>query len=386
MGARTVSAVALAFLAANGLMVLFLVAFPSAIDELQHLSYIRWEEAHPSLFPRYEALRTLAPDLVHWDGAGRLSHPSIYYLAMAVFDRAFHSVVALRLANLALALAGATILLRAGFEAIADEGQRAVYFVLVVLFPKTGLVAGMINNDNVALVAVALGFLGMVRRQRWLVALGLALAGWTKLTALLMLGFGFVFTELLERPRLRREHLVVLLGATAGLIPSIVNLARYGELVWRSPARPVPLEPLSSVSFVGRAIRQLGESWSALEPSNAFAELGLIVMLAVGVVACVKGWQRWPVAVGLMLATIPVLVLQFWFLRDTAVRNNFVDQFNSRYYYGVWPGFALGAAQLWGDYRGPVKTALTIAIGFFLFMGSAMACIGMVILTGGSLH
>jgi hypothetical protein len=380
------------FLAVNGLVSMAFSAFPSPIDELQHLSYIRWEEAHPTLFPRYETMRTLAPDLIHWGGPAWTTHPSLYYLLLAPLDAVFRSVAVLRLANLALALLGAALMLRAGFEVITDQGQRAIYSAIVVLFPKTGIVAGLINNDNLALVAVGVGLLGLVRwRERpngWLLAAAFMLAGWTKLTALLMLVFGFAFVDVLSgRWRNWREHLPVILGATAGAIPSLVNLARYGAPVWRSPPpHAIPSGPnLDAALFLEGAAHRLAATWAAVEPSNPIAVLGLILILIVGAAACVKGWRRWPVAVGVMLALVPALALQLWFLWDTASHEGYLDQVNARYYYGVWPGFALGTALLWGLGRGPVRSVLTVVIGVCLLLSSALIDVPLLVARGGSL-
>ncbi|MGH7011824.1 MAG: hypothetical protein ACREEX_13405, partial [Caulobacteraceae bacterium] len=57
---------ALAWHLFGALLVARLIAFPSTLDEIEHLSFIRWMERAPSLLPHYERMRILAPDLAHW--------------------------------------------------------------------------------------------------------------------------------------------------------------------------------------------------------------------------------------------------------------------------------------------------------------------------------
>ncbi len=81
----------------------------------------------------------------------------------------------------------------------------ALYAAMVVMFPKLAVVGGMVNNDNLGVLATGIAIFGLVRWQGTtdrcaaaLVALGMALAGWTKLTVLLMVGIALFAAEVLR--------------------------------------------------------------------------------------------------------------------------------------------------------------------------------------------
>src|SRR5580704_17139250 len=97
---------ALSFHAASGPISALMGVFPTTLDELEHLSYIRSMEQAPRLVPRYEDLRVLAPVGGHFTSAvNYLNHPSPYYLLMGLVDRAVGgSILGLRLADLGLSL------------------------------------------------------------------------------------------------------------------------------------------------------------------------------------------------------------------------------------------------------------------------------------------
>jgi uncharacterized membrane protein YhaH (DUF805 family) len=378
----------------NGLVSALMGAFPASLDELQHFSLIRTLEASPRLFPAYDSLRDLDPRTLQFTAqANYLNHPSPYYLLMGLVDRAAHgSVLALRLTDLGLSTLAVLIMLVAGFRALAGWKERALFALLLVLFPKLGAVAGLINNDNAALLATAIAFLGLVEWQRrpsaatgLLLAAGLALCGWTKLTVFLMAGFAVVIAEALRVARSRRAPLVAY-GALAagfgiGAAPTLLNLLSYGRVLHHSTAQAVPLALRVHLSFGRYAVIFMGNmvaKWAAVEPSTILQALGLALVLALAIAAIAVGSRRlrdargdrtaaaWRVAIALMAATLPVLLLHLYFGWRTYVEDGFVDMAQARYYYGVWPGFALGLALLWrvvppSGARAAV-TALTVAL------------------------
>jgi hypothetical protein len=382
-------AAAVLFHAACVALVMAAVPFPSTFDELQHLSFVRWSELHPDLFPRYEAMRVLAPDLRTWKGETILYHPAPYYLLMAALDQATHSIVALRLANAALSIGAVIALLVVGFRDLSTCAERAIYAAVLVTFPKLAVVGAMINNDNLTLCAAALGLLALMRwRDRpddWLIALALAAAGWTKLTAFLMLGFALGFLALQLGRRQPKAFLWPLAGSALGSLPYLVNLVRYGAPLWHGnalytpPAQRVALDVGGYLAFFGKGMVR---SWAALEPSNMPSLLGAAILLAAGAVLCVIRWGRASVPVALILAAVPALALHAWFGWQAFVRDGFLDAAQVRYYYAVWPGFALGAAILWRAWRGPVRTVLTTTTGALLFAGTAAFCVPAALLVG----
>jgi len=373
----------------NGLVSALMGAFPASLDELQHVSLIRTLEASPRLFPSYDSLRDIDPRTLQFTAqANYLNHPSPYYLLMGLVDRAAHgSILALRLTDLGLSMLAVLIMLVAGFRALAGWKERALFALLLVLFPKLGAVAGLINNDNAALVATAVAFLGLIEWQRkaspatgLLLAAGLVLCGWTKLTVFLMAGFAVLIAEGLRiAARGSRAPLAAygaLLGGFAvGAGPTLVNILSYGRVLHHSTAQAVPLALRVHLSFGRYATVFLGNmvaKWAAVEPSTVLQALGLAVVLTLAIAAMAVGGRRlsdtegdgtaaaWRVASGFIAATVPVLLLHLYFGWRTYVEDGFVDMAQARYYYGVWPGFALGFALLWRTATpSPARTGVT---------------------------
>ena len=392
---------ALAFHALNGGFAVLMDRFPSSLDELQHLSFIRSMEARPSLLPNYDALRTLSGSASGFtDAPNYLNHPSPYYLLMGPIDRLTGgSIVGLRLANLSLSLAAVAILLVAGFRVLKRWRERAVFAGALVLFPKLGAVAGLINNDNGAILAVAVAVLGLVawqrdpgRRSALLLAAGLALCGWTKLTVLLMVAFSVVIAEGLRLWRARKledlaAYAIVGAGFALAAIPSLSNLAAYGRLLHHTDSFTVPIAQRADLGFgqyVWLFLRYMAEKWAALEPTDLIQRLGLglVVILAAAVVSVGLRTSKsdasdteeaagWRIACGAILATLPVLAIHIYFGWRTFREDGFLEMAQMRYYYGLWPGFALGLGLLWLRFPRPAwRRPLTMVTGFLLASAS----------------
>jgi hypothetical protein len=379
---------ALVFWALCAAVVMATVPFPAALDELQHVSFIRWEALHPAAFPRYETMRVLTPDLAHWAGPTWLTHPSPYYHAFGLLDRlAGGHVLALRLTNTALSLAAIATMLRAAGPRLASDGERLVFGVVLVLFPKAEVVAGLVNNDNAALLVAALAFLGFLRWREGhgerLIGAALAAGGFVKLTVLVMLAPAFALLALLTPPRRWRDLAWPALGAALGLIPTLVNLARYGRPVWLSPVQYTPLEQRPSWSFARYALRfghGLAETWGALEPTNAVALYGAGLALGFAAFAAARPRRR-PVAAAMALAILPALAAQLTFGWRDFQAQGFIFDGTARYYYVLWPGVALGLAQLWGDARPTLaRRVLTPTIALALAAGSVPVCFALLAL------
>jgi hypothetical protein len=398
---------AMAFHLFGGLMFALVARFPSSLDELPHLSFIRWMERDPALFPHYERMRILTEDGRAWTGTGTyLNHPSPYYHLMGVIDRlSGGSVLTLRLFDLALSSVGVGLMLAAGFRLLKGWRERSVFAAVLVLFPKLGVVAGIINNDNGALIAVGLAFLALVRwherggrREAVWLAAALALAGWTKLTVLLMLGFGVAVAELLRPSLLKRlrtewaNYLILAAGGALGAVPTLVNLHRYGRALYHSTYYFTPVAdraPMTFLHYVRMFFWQLGRKWSGLEPTPALGVVGLLLVLALAVVACVRLPRdaAGRVAVGLMISLLPTLLLHLQFGWEAVREDGFLFMAQARYYYGVWPGFALGLALLWRDWRpGLARTGLTAAVLLCLLYASPVVNLALLLSAEGKLH
>ncbi len=402
-----VAAAALAFHAVNGLAAALMDAFPASLDELQHLSFARFMEQRPSLLPDYDRMTVLAGAGGPFTAAPNyLNHPSPYYLLMGLVDRlGGGSILVLRMANLALSLAAVGVLLLAGFRLLKDWRERAVFAGALVLFPKLGAVAGLINNDNAALLAVGVCLLGLIEWRRapsarsaaWLAG-GLALCGWVKLTVLLMLVFGAGATEALRLWRSRKPasplaYAILGAGLALAAIPSLANVAAYGRLLHHTSAHvvvPALRQHLEFGQYVGTFMRFMALKWAALEPTDPLQQLGLYLLLALAGLAVALGLRRavdreldeapaWDIAVGLILATLPVLVIHLYFGWRTFQEDGFLEMAQMRYYYGVWPGFALGLALLWLRFPRPAlrgaatsATAVLLASSSFIFWAGVM--------------
>jgi hypothetical protein len=409
----TTAILALAWHAVNGLVAALMGAFPATLDELQHLSFVRAMAATPQLLPRYQDLRVLDPTGGHFTGAvNYLNHPAPYYLVMGQVDRLLGgSVLGLRIANLGLSLAAVALLLAAGFRVLKGWRERAVLAAVLVLFPKLGVVAGLINNDNAALLATGVAFFGLIEWQRrpmarsaLLLAFGLALCGWAKLTALIMVGAGALIAEALrlrsggKRPDLG-AYAIVAAGCGLAALPSLANLAAYGRLLHHSNAFYAPPAQRVALTLPHYAAVFLGEmagKWPALEPGLAVQKLGLVVVLALAAIAMVftvRGagdaaaqsdeGAAWRTACGLIAATVPTVLFHFYFGWRTFLEDGFAEMAQPRYYYGVWPGFALGLALLWA--RAPAGRARGVAAAIvgLLLASSSLAVLGLAALVHG---
>ncbi len=405
----TVAILALGFHALGGLMAALMGVFPTTLDELQHLSYIRSMEQARRLFPRYEDLRVLDAGGAHFTHAvNYLNHPSPYYLFMGLVDRAVGgSILGLRLADLGLSLCAVALMLVAGFRVVTGWKERAVFAAALVLFPKLGVVAGLINNDNAALLATAVSFLGLIEWSRrpslktaLLLALGVALCGWTKLTVLLMIGFSLLFGEAfrlaVEKTRAPlAAYAIVAAGFAVAALPSLMNMLAYGRILHHTNAFYVAPALRASLSFAGYAqvfFYNMADKWAALEPSHLIQMIGLYVVLAFAAAALVFAPRKmadprtgpgWRVACAMILAVVPVLILHLYFGWRTFVEDGFIDMAQTRYYYGVWPGVALGLALMWSSaLRPPLRAPVAILTGSLL-VSSSIAALGLILLIHG---
>jgi hypothetical protein len=399
-GGLIIAAAALAFHVLGAALVADLSLFPSSLDEIQHLSYLRWMAHAPALFPHFEAIPTLDDRATHWTAAPNyLNHPSPYYLALGGLDRLLGgSVAAMRLVNIALSGLAVAIMLRAGFTVLRTPREQAVFAAFLVLFPKMGVVAGIVSNDNAALLATAVVFAGLLRwhatgrlADAALLAAGLALCGWTKFTVFLMAGFAVAIAELPRlklmavRPRLARCA-VIALGAGAGAVPTLENLARYGRPLFHPTNFFTPVAERTAVSFADYAalfFQQMAITWSAREPARPLEMAGLAGVLAILGLTVVLAARRaragepltapWIVALGFGLALPPTLALHLWFGWQAVLEDGYLTAAQARYYYGVWPGIALAAALLWREAPlRAVRPAILLTLALLLLASPAL--------------
>ena len=166
-------------------------------------------------------------------------------------------------------------------------------------------------------------------------------------------------------------YALLALGGVIGSIPTLVNFSRYGRAVYHAMSfytPPAQRIPISFPAYARLFLRQMANGWGAADPTPLMLMLGLllVLLLALGVLAI--GWRRsapddaaWRTASGLILALVPVLAIHLWFGWQAVVEDGFTGMAQARYYYGLWPGFALGFG--WLAANGPRSPARTAALG-----------------------
>lgn len=354
--------------------------FPAPIDELQHLSYVRAMARAPALFPDFAHMAAIGGE------PNYLNHPSVYYLLLSPLAHSPEGMVLrLRLANVLLSLAGVAIAMLAASR-VLSRGWLLLFGLVLVAFPKLGIVGGLVNNDNLGLIAAALLFAAVIaaeRESRWtavLAAVALALGGWTKLTVLVMLAPAAAFAVLLlwrrHSPRWRGLAVGAAIGLAIGAIPTLHSLMTTGAVIWTSPThnavppgeRPVLGFADYAVLFVG----QLGEKWGALDSPPVFALVGLLAMIAAGAWAVRRQWAKkngpaTATAAAFALALVPALAIHLYYGWRAFEAIGDLTSAQSRYYYALWPGFAL-AATLWlrEHWRKPLARAAALVAGLSL--------------------
>lgn len=330
--------------------------FPSPFDELQHYSVIRAQFERPDLAADPRDYGIVRPDaLSAWSSERNyINHPALYYLLFAPLLGLGDGPQPLRLANVALATVALALVLVAGWRRIESARGRLTFAVIAASFPKAVLVAGMINNDNLAALATALVFAGLALPggAAWLVALGLALAGWTKLTAFIALG-GTVGCYLVlggRRALWTGRTALILAGSVLGALAYAVMWWRTGALVpINTQAFAVPPEArvvLTPIGFAARFVGDLALKWPAAEASLPAALSGLLLIAQLALAAF--GARAAPAARRSILAFLAGTALLFvihlgfgW--RAFATMGDLTTP-QSRYYAVVWPGIALGGA------------------------------------------
>lgn len=370
--------------ALGGLPTLLYVPFPTAYDELQHLSFIHALRDAPTLFPHYGHYRVLTADLRGWtDALNYIAHPPLYYLLLAPFG---DHVVLLRAINLATALAGFALCADAGFRALETNGQRITYLLLLLVFSKPALIAGMINNDNLVLLETGVLFRLLVVPVRvrdaresghpdrsldsrfrgndireirgrlvnaGAVAAVLAVAGWTKFNAFVGLAMwvGLLHVAALlrrdERP-FGRTSFILLAGVICGAVPALRNLATMGTVAY-VPVEFLFVEPAArphydGLQFVAAFLGKIGV--------KIFFMDGVIdLMPAIGVLALTGAFAPFATAsrgvqepaVAAWLATLAFACLHILYGWNSFRTLGSMSDAQSRYYGMLWPGFALAA-------------------------------------------
>ena len=167
-------------------------------DEVAHVSYVAQIQHDGEAAPALPTMRLLDPRTFQFTGAANyLNHPPLYYALLAHLGPKLegdpHALLAYRLINIAIAALGFAALLGLGIAARWPRLEFYAYAVPLGCIPVLVPLAGAVNNDNLAFCGGAIALLGVWQllatgRESWLALalLGVVLAGWAKLTGLLL--------------------------------------------------------------------------------------------------------------------------------------------------------------------------------------------------------
>lgn len=334
--------------------------FPSRFDELQHLSVVRHQFENPDLFAdasRYGMVD--AKDVTRWtEGRNYINHPPLYYLLMSLYMHVSDSPFVGRLINAALAMVALILVIYAGSRLFARPLEKAIFAIIAACFPKAALVGAMVNNDNLASIAAAVVFAGLMGMGGaiWWLALGIVLAGWTKLTALLMLGTVVachrMYLILSRQVHARsRDNAILIIAAMLGALPYIVTFVNHGyllyvnEAVWFVPAHQRP--SYDFFDYLAYFLQKMVMKWSASELSLPWP-IALVTVSIPLLMSVVGLFSRSPASkiitpvIWCYLAGLTVMLLEhitFGWVAFTKIGDLTIAQ--TRYYNVVWPGFAL---------------------------------------------
>ncbi len=209
-------------------------------DEVAHVSYVAQVQRDGSWWPDLARLRLLDPKtFAPTAKANYLNHPPLYYDALAALGPrlagAPGAVIVYRLINVVLAALAVGLLMALG---LAARLELYAYCLPLLCIPVLVPLAGAVNNDNAAFLGGAMLLFGVFRfvegGRAWL-ALALAgviVAGWAKLTGLLLAGgaLAMLAAYLLWRGRLSwREAAGIAVALAVAALPYAVFAIQYGS-------------------------------------------------------------------------------------------------------------------------------------------------------------
>lgn len=335
------------------------LSFPTDYDELEHLSVARSLYESPVIFPdasRFLILR--ADDLTRFSAIKNyINHPSLYYFMLSPIEAvAGHSYLPFRLVNGLLAIVTLALILVCGCRALAGGTAQRMFALLAACFPKAPLIGAMINNDNLAAFAGALVFAGVTGAPGaiWWLSIGLVLAGWSKLTALIALGGvvalhrGWCVAQGKAR-LLEWRNLLLLLSCLLAALPYLVTLAHTGHLLYVNVERygvPAAARPvLTQGSFILFFLSALAQKWPAAEALTPFwLVLVIQATLLLLVLAGSRGRTAKPVGLIYLASAVGMIAIHMAFGWQAYRNIGDLTIAQARYYNVLWPGVAFAAA------------------------------------------
>ncbi len=341
--------------------------FPTNIDERAHYSYVVEMSERPALLPAYEGMRLWDLEAGDWsDERNYLNHPSPYYLFLAAFPR---DVATLRVVNVVISALAVGLLCIFGLRHLGDPLQHILFASAVTLCPKAQALGGLINNDNLALLAGAVVLWGLAQPRSsgsalW-IGLGFALGALSKLTAGLLLGLVAALAHVRDVASLRPRYLVVLsVFAALAVAPYLANLVEYGAPLYVNVDYHVVPEArrlaLEAPDFAVRFLTLVATTWAAFEPGMLFETATFLALLGLALIS------RNRLSIYALAAAAAVLAIHLVFQYRLHLETGHLGGANFRYYLPVWPFLALGAAtaldRLPPRLRGPTAFGLMLLL------------------------
>ena len=318
-------------------------------DQQVHLSYIVEMCRNPSLLPDFANLPVWYG--TSWDGltlylykldeaVNYLGHPPLYYLIVALTGPvrfledggAALDYLRVSLVSIAMTSCGAVLVFRMGYRYLKSRSPfvHALFAAAAATLPELGYVGGGASNDNLAFLAFAVFFTGIMRYDRedktdlktyLLLGTGFLLGSFSKMTmAMIMLVMLIVILvmSVIRTKSLKlitnRRFLITLPCYLLFLAYEIVIYRRYGgfqpSLAAIAPAfyetsvfyvAPENRVPMTFLQYLVRFAGGIGHSWSSIynDPGSAFS---------LAVHNGVFGIVYWvPVAAALAAATVQLI-------------------------------------------------------------------------------
>lgn len=283
---------------ALAILVMFVVAavvsaerkdISEGFDEVAHVSYIAHIQHTGNPWPALQEMRLLDPKTFRFtDRANYLNHAPAYYALLAAVGPRLEghpqALLAYRLIDVGIGTLGLAALLGLGLAARFSRHEFYAYAVPLACIPVLVPLAGAVNNDNLAFLGGAVAMLGLWQsvasgRHGWfaLALIGVVIAGWAKLTGLLLTAamVSCVLTYLVWRRRLPSLWLVVAACAFAlAAMPYLQFVLQYGSPTPETPAQMALLKDGAQAS-----------GWADLPRKSFPAYLGYFV------VAFVADWM-----------------------------------------------------------------------------------------------
>jgi hypothetical protein len=224
----------------------------TGFDEPAHISYVAHIQKTGDVWPALGSMRLIDPQTFRFtDERNYLNHPPIFYALLAAIGPRIEShpqaLPAYRCIDVALVAVGFAALLALALNAQFTRPEFYAYALPLVLIPILVQLAATVSNDDPAFLGGALATLGVWQlvatdRGFWLAValLGTVVAGWAKLTGLLLTA-GMVSTAmayLLWRGRMRWSWILAAgLAVAIAAAPYVAYVIQYDSPAPETPAQ-----------------------------------------------------------------------------------------------------------------------------------------------------